>query len=176
MASSKKNKPSSESKGAQRSSEELARVRELVEILEASTLTELEFEDSDIVVKLSRKQQQVTVAAPVAAAPVAAAPIAAAVAPAAAPASAAPAAVDDGSHEIVKSPFVGTFYRAASPTSKPFTEVGATVKAKQTLCIVEAMKLMNEIECEVEGVVAEILVENGEPVQFGDPLFKIAVK
>ncbi|WP_038320948.1 acetyl-CoA carboxylase biotin carboxyl carrier protein, partial [Kingella kingae] len=72
-----------------------------------------------------------------------------------------------------KSPMVGTFYRAASPTAAPFVEVGATVKEGQTICIIEAMKLMNEIEAEKSGVIKAILVENGQPVEYGEPLFII---
>jgi acetyl-CoA carboxylase biotin carboxyl carrier protein len=107
------------------------------------------------------------------------APIAAAVpaplahvapAPAAAKAEAKPA---DKPGVLVNSPFVGTFYRSPSPDSPPFVEVGAKVKKGQTLCIVEAMKLMNEIESEVDGAVAEILVQNATPVEFGEPLFRI---
>jgi acetyl-CoA carboxylase biotin carboxyl carrier protein len=79
-----------------------------------------------------------------------------------------------GSLLLVTSPIVGTFYRAASPTSPPFVDVGDPVKKKQTLCIVEAMKLMNEIECEWEGVVREIYVENGKPVEYGQKLFAIS--
>lgn len=75
--------------------------------------------------------------------------------------------------EVVKSPMVGTFYRAASPGSDPFVEVGSTVKAGDTLCIVEAMKLLNEIESEFSGTVKAILVENGQPVEYGEPLFII---
>jgi acetyl-CoA carboxylase biotin carboxyl carrier protein len=75
--------------------------------------------------------------------------------------------------EVVKSPMVGTFYRAASPTAEPFVEVGSTVKAGDTLCIVEAMKLLNEIESEVSGTVKAILVDNGQPVEYGEPLFII---
>ena len=83
---------------------------------------------------------------------------------------------DDGDEpegEVVKSPMVGTFYRAASPGSDPFVEVGSTVKAGDTLCIVEAMKLLNEIEAEFAGTVKAILVENGQPVEYGEPLFII---
>lgn len=98
-------------------------------------------------------------------APVAAAPVAAAAAPS------APAARDLS--QAQKSPMVGTFYRAPSPSAPPFVEVGATVKAGDTLCIIEAMKLMNEIEAEKSGVIKEILVENGQPVEFGEPLFII---
>lgn len=146
-------------------SAKLDRLRELVSILEdSSTLTSLDYEDADIVVRLSRGGT----AAP---APMIMQAPAAATAPAAAP---APVVPDDGS-EIVKSPFVGTFYRAPSPTANAFTEVGAHVAPKQVLCIVEAMKLMNEIECEVSGTVLEIIPGNGQPVQYGDPLFRIAV-
>ena len=80
---------------------------------------------------------------------------------------------DDPSLHTVTSPLVGTFYRSPSPNSKAFVEVGSTVKAGQVVCIVEAMKLMNEIESDVDGVVTEILVENGKPVEFGEKLFKI---
>jgi acetyl-CoA carboxylase biotin carboxyl carrier protein len=79
----------------------------------------------------------------------------------------------DGNTAYVTSPFVGTFYRAASPDSAPFVDVGTRVRKGQVLCIVEAMKLMNEIECEIEGVVLQILVENGQAVEYGEPLFKI---
>jgi acetyl-CoA carboxylase biotin carboxyl carrier protein len=106
------------------------------------------------------------------------APIAAPVPVALAPAPAAPAAKGEAKPAdkpgvVVNSPFVGTFYRAPSPESPPFVDVGATVKKGQTLCIVEAMKLMNEIESEVDGIVAEILVQNATPVEFGEPLFRI---
>ena len=74
---------------------------------------------------------------------------------------------------VVSSPFVGTFYRAPSPDAPPFADVGQKVKKGQTLCIIEAMKLMNEIECEIEGAVVQILVENGQAVEYGEPLFKI---
>ncbi|MEI8258268.1 MAG: acetyl-CoA carboxylase biotin carboxyl carrier protein [Deltaproteobacteria bacterium] len=92
------------------------------------------------------------------------------------PASGAPAPLvssEDPSVVVVATPLVGTFYRSSSPTAKPFIEIGATVKAGQVLCIVEAMKLMNEIESDVDGTVVEILVENGKPVEFGEKLFKI---
>jgi acetyl-CoA carboxylase biotin carboxyl carrier protein len=104
------------------------------------------------------------------------APVAASVvAPAAAAAPAAPKAEAkaDAPGSFVSSPFVGTFYRAPSPDSPAFTDVGQKVKKGQVLCIVEAMKLMNEIECEVDGTVAEILVQNATPVEFGEKLFRI---
>lgn len=95
--------------------------------------------------------------------------------PAAAPLPAAPAAVVDAAPtgHVVKSPMVGTFYRAASPGTPPFVEVGATVKEGDTLCIIEAMKLLNEIDADASGMVQQILVENGQPVEFGQPLFII---
>ncbi len=105
------------------------------------------------------------------AAPVAA-PVPAAALPAAPPAKAAEKAPEKPGH-LVTSPFVGTFYRAPSPDSPPFVDVGSTVKKGQVLCIVEAMKLMNEIEAEVEGKIAEILVLNATPVEFGEKLFRI---
>jgi acetyl-CoA carboxylase biotin carboxyl carrier protein len=113
--------------------------------------------------------QYVSHAAPVAAHPPPQAPAPAAAAPAA-PAAAAKA---DKPGTIVTSPFVGTFYRSPSPESPPYVEVGTPVKKGQVLCIVEAMKLMNEIEAEADGKVAEILVPNGTPVEFGQPLFRI---
>ncbi|HUL59240.1 MAG TPA: acetyl-CoA carboxylase biotin carboxyl carrier protein [Anaeromyxobacteraceae bacterium] len=106
-----------------------------------------------------------------------AAPVVAALAPVAAPPAPAAAKAepkkDDKPGTVVNSPFVGTFYRAPSPDSPPFVEMGTKVKKGQTLCIVEAMKLMNEIESEADGTVAEIFVQNATPVEFGEPLFRI---
>jgi len=93
-------------------------------------------------------------------------------APAAATAAAEPPAAPDG--HVLKAPMVGTFYRSASPEAKVFVEVGQSVKAGETVCIIEAMKLMNEIEADTTGVVKAVLVENGQPVEFGQPLFIIA--
>jgi acetyl-CoA carboxylase biotin carboxyl carrier protein len=95
----------------------------------------------------------------------------AAPAPSAAPVAQAAPAAPTG--HIVKSPMVGTFYRSANPNSAPFAEVGTSVKAGETLCIIEAMKLMNEIESDMTGTVKAILVENGQPVEYGQPLFVI---
>jgi acetyl-CoA carboxylase biotin carboxyl carrier protein len=92
--------------------------------------------------------------------------------PAAAPAAAPAASIPPGTH-ILTSPIVGTFYRSASPDSSPFVEVGSRVKKGQVLCIIEAMKLMNEIESDVDGVIAEIYPSNAQPVEFGEPLFAI---
>jgi len=112
--------------------------------------------------------------APVVAAPVAA-PVAA-VASAAPAAATAPAQEEEAGLHIIKSPIVGTFYECPSPGSPPFVKVGDTVKTGQVLCIVEAMKLMNEIESEVSGEIAKCLVSNGQPVEYGQPLFAIRAR
>lgn len=169
MASTKKPTKETSRKSADDSAK-LDRLRELVSILEASdSLGELEYEDADIAVRLSRGSSAapapMVAHLPAAASPAAPAPVAA---------TEVPAPVEENV-EVVKSPFVGTFYRSPSPKDPPFTEVGKKVSPKQVLCIVEAMKLMNEIECEVSGTVVEVIPENGQPVQYGDPLFKIAV-
>jgi acetyl-CoA carboxylase biotin carboxyl carrier protein len=91
-----------------------------------------------------------------------------------APAAAAPAAALEPEGHVVKSPMVGTFYRASAPGTKPFVDIGQAIKSGETICIIEAMKLLNEIESDFDGVVKEILVENGEPVEYGQPLFVLA--
>ena len=153
---------------------DLRKLKKLIDLVEESGIAEIEVTEGEEKVRITR-----SVAAPAvqtvyaAAAPVQAAPVAApalSTAPAAAP---APAAAARDLSSAQKSPMVGTFYRAASPSTPAFVEVGQTVKASDTLCIIEAMKLMNEIEAEKSGVVKEILVENGQPVEFGEPLFII---
>ncbi|MEW5848487.1 MAG: acetyl-CoA carboxylase biotin carboxyl carrier protein [Myxococcota bacterium] len=143
-------------------------LRDVVDLFQKSGLTELDFEDERVRIRLGKGGAVVHAApAPVVAHAPAHAPAAAhAAAPAPAPAA------ETGGH-VVKSPFVGTFYRAPSPEAAPFVQVGATVKKGQTLCIIEAMKLMNEIEADVDGKVAEIYVENATPVEFGQKLFRI---
>lgn len=148
---------------------DIRKVKKLIELLEESGIDELEIREGEESVRISRNSgkaatQTVYAAAP---APVAAAPVAA---PAAA--EAAPAAPKLNGH-VVRSPMVGTFYRAASPTSAPFVEVGQSVKKGDILCIVEAMKMMNHIEAEASGVIESVLVENGQPVEFDQPLFTI---
>ncbi len=139
-------------------SNEASFVKELADILDQAGLAELEYETEAVAIRLSR----VTTAAPVAAA---------------APAIAEPVAelpASPADHPgAVKSPMVGTFYRSAAPGSPAFVEVGTAVKLGDTVCIIEAMKLLNEIDSEVAGVVTQILVENGQPVEFGQPLFLI---
>jgi acetyl-CoA carboxylase biotin carboxyl carrier protein len=149
-------------------------VKKLVQLLERSDLTHFEWEKGTDKVVIGRGAVAAPAAAP---GPVYhSAPVAASIGPAAAPAAAAPKAdakAADKPGTLVTSPFVGTFYRAPSPESPPFVDVGAKVKKGQTLCIVEAMKLMNEIESEQDGVIAEILVQNATPVEFGEALFRI---
>lgn len=151
---------------------DIRKVKKLIELLEESGIDELEIHEGEESVRISRHSkvpaQQVYAAAPVAA-PAAPAP-AAAVAPAAGD-SAAAAPKLNGS--VSRSPMVGTFYRAASPTSANFAEIGQTVKKGDILCIVEAMKMMNHIEAEASGVIESILVENGQPVEYDQPLFTI---
>lgn len=148
---------------------DIRKIKKLIELLEESGIAEIEIKEGEESVRISRHSSapapvhyQVPMAAP---APVAAAPAAAASAPAAAPAAAA-------GHQV-KSPMVGTFYRSASPGAKAFAEVGQQVKVGDVLCIVEAMKMMNQIESDKAGVIKAILVENGQPVEFDQPLFVI---
>jgi acetyl-CoA carboxylase biotin carboxyl carrier protein len=143
---------------------DLDKLDALLAKLASHDVSELEWEDETARIR-------VVLGKPVAAAPVYAAAPAVAAASAAAPKSDAGVAVVEGT--IVTSPFVGTFYRAPNPESPSFVEVGATVKKGQTLCIVEAMKLMNEIEADVAGKVVEVYAENGKPVEYGQRLFRI---
>lgn len=154
---------------------DLRKLKKLIDLVEESGIAEIEVTEGEEKVRITRAVAAPAVQTVYAPAPVQAAPIAAVPTPTAAPVAATPAAtpaVCDLSN-AQKSPMVGTFYRAASPTSPVFCEVGQTVKEGQTLCIIEAMKLMNEIEAEKSGVIKEILVENGAPVEFGEPLFII---
>ncbi|MDU9399474.1 acetyl-CoA carboxylase biotin carboxyl carrier protein [Pseudomonas sp. zfem003] len=154
---------------------DIRKVKKLIELLEESGIDELEIREGEESVRISRHSNKAMAAQPVyAAAPApVAAPVAAAPAAAPAPsADAAPAAPKLNGH-VVRSPMVGTFYRAASPTSANFAEVGQTVKKGDILCIVEAMKMMNHIEAEASGVIESILVENGQPVEYDQPLFTI---
>lgn len=152
---------------------DIRKVKKLIELLEESGIDELEIHEGEESVRISRHSKQVATQQVYAPAPVAAAP-----APAAAPAAAAPAAdaapaAPKLNGTVVRSPMVGTFYRAASPTSAPFVEVGQSVKKGDILCIVEAMKMMNHIEAETSGTIESILVENGQPVEYDQPLFTI---
>jgi acetyl-CoA carboxylase biotin carboxyl carrier protein len=152
---------------------DLRKLKTLIELVESSGIAELEIQEGEERVRITRATaapangQPLTLhtshhhaAAPVAAPPAAAAPVA----------EAAPA--EPEGHQV-KSPMVGTFYRSATPGSKPFVELGDVVAEGATLCIIEAMKLMNEIESDKAGVIKAILTENGQPVEFGQPLFLI---
>ncbi|BCD84962.1 biotin carboxyl carrier protein of acetyl-CoA carboxylase [Pseudomonas solani] len=152
---------------------DIRKVKKLIELLEESGIDELEIREGEESVRISRHSKQAAMAQPIYAAPMAApAPAPVAAAPVAPAADAAPAAKKlNGT--VVRSPMVGTFYRAASPTSANFAEVGQTVKKGDILCIVEAMKMMNHIEAEASGVIESILVENGQPVEYDQPLFTI---
>ncbi len=157
---------------------DLRKIKTLIELVEESGISELEVKEGEESVRISRQPtgaalpaqyyapppQQLAAPAPVAAAP-AAAPAAAA--------PAAPAAKAADNRYIIKSPMVGTFYRSPSPGAKSFVEVGQTVKAGQTLCIIEAMKMLNQIETDRAGVVVEVLADNEKPVEFDQPLFAI---
>jgi acetyl-CoA carboxylase biotin carboxyl carrier protein len=152
---------------------DLRKLKKLIDLVQESGIAELEVTEGEEKVRISRVGQtgQAVVAMPPAAAlamPVASAPAAAAAAPAAAP---APETKVEG--HVVKSPMVGTFYRAPSPGAKPFVEIGDSVAPGSTLCIIEAMKLLNEIEADHGGTVKECYVENGQPVEYGEPLFLI---
>jgi acetyl-CoA carboxylase biotin carboxyl carrier protein len=152
---------------------DLRKLKTLIDLVSDSNVSELEITEAEGTVRIV-KSAPVAVAAPVmtapvaVAAPVAAAPVAAAAAPVAAP---APAAAEQG--HTVKSPMVGTFYRSSSPGAKAFVEVGQQVKEGDTICIIEAMKILNEIEADKAGTITKILVENGQAVEYGAPLFII---
>lgn len=153
---------------------DIRKIKKLIELLEESNIGELEIKEGEESVRIARNSgttQYFTAPAPGFAAPVA--PAAAPVAPAAAPVAAAPAAAPITSGHIVKSPMVGTFYRSPSPGSPSFIEVGKAVKAGDVICIIEAMKMMNQIEADKSGVIEAILVEDGNPVEFDQPLVTI---
>jgi acetyl-CoA carboxylase biotin carboxyl carrier protein len=149
---------------------DIRKVKKLIELLEESGIDELEIKEGEESVRISRHSktpaQQYYAPAPMHA------PVAAP-APAAAPAAAEAPAAPKLNGTVARSPMVGTFYRKSSPASPAFVEVGQTVKKGDTLCIVEAMKMMNHIEAETSGVIESILVEDGQPVEFDQPLFTI---
>jgi len=149
---------------------DIRKVKKLIELLEASSVDEIEIKEGEESVRISRNTGApiAMAAAPVPAAPAMPAPVAPALASAPAP---APAVNTD---DAVKSPMVGTFYRSPSPEAPSFVEVGQSVRAGDVLCIVEAMKMMNQIEADRAGTVTAIHAENGEPVEFDQPLITIA--
>ncbi len=148
---------------------DLKEIKQIIDLMKRSDLTEFEIEEQDLKLRICRDSKH---AVPVVAhAPVAAAPVAAPAPVAPAPAASAPA--EDKNALVVKSPMVGTFYRSPSPDSKPFVDVGTAVQPDSVVCIIEAMKVMNEIQSEVKGIITEMLVENGQAVEYGQPLFKL---
>jgi len=149
---------------------DIRKIKKLIELLEESGLAEIEITEGEESVRIARTSQhpalmaQAIPAAPMAATAPAAAPVAATAAPA------TPAARDEN---LVTAPMVGTFYGSPAPGAKSFVEVGQEVRVGQVLCIIEAMKMMNQIESERAGRVVAVLAKNGEPVEFGQPLFAI---
>ncbi|MGR9087728.1 MAG: acetyl-CoA carboxylase biotin carboxyl carrier protein [Gammaproteobacteria bacterium] len=144
---------------------DIRKIKKLIEIIEESDIAEIEIKEGEEAIRISRYSGT---PAPVAYAPVPG--------PAANSGAAVPAPVqteETMTGHVVKSPMVGTFYRAASPGAKVFTDVGQKVQVGDTLCIIEAMKILNQIEADKSGIVTKILVENGQPVEYGQPLFII---
>src|SRR5882672_11458831 len=148
---------------------DLRKLKKLIDLVQESGIAELEITEGEEKVRINRvgspghPGMMAQTPAPVASAP--------ATAVIAAPAAAEASAEPEG--HVVKSPMVGTFYRSSAPGSKPFVEIGQNINAGETLCIIEAMKLLNEIEADQSGVVKKVLVENGQPVEYGQPLFII---
>ena len=152
---------------------DLRKLKTLIDLVSESNVSELEITEAEGKVRIVKGPVggPVVMAAPVAAAPAAvAAPVAAAAAPAAVSPAAEPTA--ETGH-TVKSPMVGTYYSASSPEAKPFVQVGSVVKAGDTICIIEAMKILNEIEADHSGTISKILVDNGQAVEYGQPMFII---
>nr|WP_315213583.1 acetyl-CoA carboxylase biotin carboxyl carrier protein [uncultured Duganella sp.] len=152
---------------------DLRKLKTLIDLVAESDIAELEVTEGESKVRIVKSsampQNQMVMMQPQGMQP----QYHAAPAPAAAPAAAAPAVAAEPTGHIVKSPMVGTFYRSSAPGSAAYVEVGAVVKEGDTLCIIEAMKLLNEIDADKSGTITQILVENGQPVEFGQPLFVI---
>lgn len=155
---------------------DLKHIKSLLQLISEADVNEVYIEEGDFKIKIKKRSEATFVSAPAAApAPVASVvvPSAAPAAPAPAPSAAAPAPAAASSATSIKSPIVGTFYAAASPDAKAFVSVGDVISKGQPLCIIEAMKIMNEIESDVSGKVVAIHVKNGQPVEFDQPLFDI---
>jgi len=152
---------------------DLRKLKTLIDLVQQSGIAELEITEGEEKVRISRGSAASpgTAQPPVTFVPVASTDAGAALPPAT-PAPAGETAAAEG--QVLKSPMVGTFYRSAAPGAKPFVEVGQTVKAGEVVCIIEAMKLLNEIEADRDGVIKAVLVENGQPVEYGQPLLLIA--
>jgi len=151
---------------------DIRKVKKLIELLEESGIAEIEISEGEDSVKISRYGSNIAAPVPLAIAPVGAAPAAAAAAAAAPPSALAIAEAEEDGH-VVPAPMVGTFYDAPSPGSAPFVQVGDRVSIGDALCIIEAMKMMNQIEAEVAGTIKSIRVQNGDPVEYGQILFVI---
>jgi len=154
---------------------DIRKVKKLIELLEESGIAEIEIKEGEEAVRISRMPTGgvVTHVQPMMAAPAMAAAPAAPVAAAPAAAAGAPATARRSNEHVVSAPMVGTFYASASPGAKPFVEIGTEVKEGQVLCIIEAMKMMNQIESDKSGKITAIMATNGDPVEFGQPLFVI---
>ncbi len=153
---------------------DLRKLKTLIDLVSESNVSELEITEAEGKVRIVKSSPAAAMGAPVAYVAAPAAPVAAPAAASAPAAEAAPATAPAApAGHIVKSPMVGTFYRASAPGAKPFVEVGQAVKEGETVCIVEAMKILNEIEADKSGVITQILVENGQAVEYGQPLFVI---
>ena len=150
---------------------DLRKLKTLIDLVQQSGIAELEITEGEEKVRISRSMTGSTAQTMQPGAVFVAAPNVQVPAEVGAPSAAEPAAPAQPEGHVVKSPMVGTFYRSAAPGAKVFVEVGQAVKAGETVCIIEAMKLLNEIEADRDGTVKEILVENGEPVEYGQPLF-----
>ena len=153
---------------------DVRKIRRLVELMKEYDLTEIDLQQGDTRVQLRRGGEAVA-AAPAArpASVIPAAPAAAPEAPRPAPAQAAPAKAEEEHIVLIRSPMVGTFYAASDPDSPPYAKVGDPVGPETVVCIVEAMKVFNQIPAEVSGKIVAVLVENGEPVEYGQPMFKV---
>ena len=151
---------------------DLRKLKTLIDLVSDSNVSELEITEAEGKVRIVKGPVGAMVAAPIAAPVVAAAPIAGA------PTAAAPAVLSEAEQaaaagHVVKSPMVGTYYASSSPEAKPFVQVGTVVKEGETICIIEAMKILNEIEADKSGTITRILVDNGQAVEYGQPLFHI---
>ena len=161
---------------------DLKQIKLIVDLMKRSDLTEFEVEEEGFKIKIKRNSGDGTTSGVPATYsahpfPVQTEPSRAAPAASAPPATPAPASTggDEAGFAYVKSPMVGTFYRSPSPDSPPFADVGSKVEEKSVVCIIEAMKIMNEIQAEVKGTIVEMLVENGQPVEYGQRLFKVKI-
>ncbi|HQU09032.1 MAG: acetyl-CoA carboxylase, biotin carboxyl carrier protein [Verrucomicrobia bacterium 21-51-4] len=159
---------------------DIKELKQIVDLMNRSELTELEIEEASLKLRIRRDPHANAAASAQRAGSMPPFVVEASAAPALATAPLAPIAAPvaqhaaiDAQHEIIKSPMVGTFYRASSPESAPFASVGASVKPESVVCIIEAMKVLNEIHAEISGTVVEVLVENGHSVEYGQALFKI---